>query len=329
MRHKRARYLLLIAGMLSLALARASEEDARAWLERMAQAMEQLSYQGVFVHMHDGRAETLQVVHRNEDGKIAERLMSLDGVGREIISTHNEVQCILPDKRAVLVEPRKDLNPLLTAVPTYSQKLDRYYRFRMLDTARVAGRAAQQIAVTPRDGYRYGYMLWLDKATAMPLKSQLRDEDDNIVEQILFASFTLRDDIPNSALEPAIDTGGFTWYRSEAKPHVARQNDTTLWRAVRVPEGFELQVSNRQVLVGSEFPVEHLVYSDGLASVSVFVESAESDPDPLDGLSRVGAANAYTTRVEGHQVTAVGEVPAPTVEIIAESVRPQTLDARR
>ncbi|MGH8494900.1 MAG: MucB/RseB C-terminal domain-containing protein [Gammaproteobacteria bacterium] len=329
MRLKFVRPLLLIAGTLSLAIAQASEQDARAWLERMAQAIEQLNYQGVFVHMHDGRAETLQVVHRNEDGRIAERLMSLDGVGREIVSTQNEVQCILPDRRAVLVESREQMNPLLTAVPTYSAKLDRYYRFSMLDTARVAGRVTQQIGIMPRDGYRYGYRLWLDKNTAMPLKSQLRDEDGNIVEQILFASFRLQDEIPDAALEAATDTEGFTWYRSESEGREVAQSDTTMWRAVRVPEGFDLQVSNRQVLVGSEFPVEHLVYSDGIASVSVFVESAESDPDPLDGLSRVGAANAYTTRIEGHQVTAVGEVPASTVEIIAESVRPQTLDARR
>lgn len=319
----------ILLAVCGLRLAQASETDARAWLERMAQAMDQLDYQGVFVHMHDGRAETLRVVHRNESGRIDERLVSLDGVGREIISTRNEVQCILPDKRAVLVEARSDLNPLVSAVPSYSQALDRYYHFRMMGTSRVAGRSTRNVAVLPRDGYRYGYLLWLDESTAMPLKSQLRDEDGNIVEQILFASIAFDDDIPHSALKPSIDTEGYTWYRSDDKESADDRNGTTLWRAARVPEGFELQMSSRQVLVGSKFPVEHLVYSDGLASVSVFVESAESDPDPLDGLSRVGAANAYTTRVEGHQVTAVGEVPATTVEIIAESVQPQTLDARR
>lgn len=329
MRHHRSRLLLCAICALGLPFVQAGEQDARAWLERMAQAMDELNYQGVFVHMHDGRAETLRVVHRNEDGHVSERLVSLDGVGREIISTQDEVQCILPDKRAVLVESRNDLNPLASAVPTYSQTLDRHYRFRMMGSSRVAGRATQNVAVLPRDGYRYGYLLWLDEATAMPLKSQLRDEDGNIVEQILFASIAFEDRIPRSALQPSIDTEGYTWYRADAKSRAAERTGTTLWRAARVPEGFELQLSNRQVLVGSRFPVEHLVYSDGLASVSVFVESAESDPDPLDGLSRVGAANAYTTRVEGHQVTAVGEVPASTVEIIAESVQPQTLDARR
>ncbi|HUO82939.1 MAG TPA: MucB/RseB C-terminal domain-containing protein [Gammaproteobacteria bacterium] len=329
MRHKRSRFILFATCALGLTLAQASEQDARAWLERMARAMDELNYQGVFVHMHDGRAETLRVVHRNEGGRVAERLVSLDGVGREIISTQDEVQCILPDKRAVLVETRTDLNPLVSAVPIYSQTLDRHYRLRMMGMSRVAGRPTQNVAVLPRDSYRYGYLLWLDEATAMPLKSQLRDEDGNIVEQILFASIAFGDEIPRSALQPSIDTDGYTWYRADEKSSAAARSGTTLWRAARVPEGFELQVSNRQVLFGSRFPVEHLVYSDGLASVSVFVESAESDPDPLDGLSRVGAANAYTTRVAGHQVTAVGEVPASTVEIIAESVQPQTLDARR
>jgi sigma-E factor negative regulatory protein RseB len=107
------------------------------------------------------------------------------------------------------------------------------------------------------------------------------------------------------------------------------------FRASELPPGFHLTVAGAQTLGGATLPASHLVYSDGLATVSVFVEaeqaasagpSADSShdtlaPPPLHGLSRLGSGYAFSTVVQGHQVTAVGEVPAETVEFIAHSVK--------
>ncbi|HVS25391.1 MAG TPA: sigma-E factor regulatory protein RseB domain-containing protein, partial [Gammaproteobacteria bacterium] len=121
----------------------ASADEARQWLDKMNRAVEELNYQGTFVHVLEGTIETLRITHRNEGGRSAERIESLDGVGREIIRQDNEVRCILPDRRVVLLEARKDLNPLVSSLPNYSDELEPHYALKLHATTRVANRAAQ------------------------------------------------------------------------------------------------------------------------------------------------------------------------------------------
>ena len=178
--------LVLAVGPL-LAFAQSPQD----WLARMAEAVELLNYEGTFILMQEGSVESLYIIHRHEGGKVSERIVSMDGAGREIIRHEDEVTCILPDQRSVLIEQRKDVNPLLSALPNYSDKLEQHYAVALSRRGRVAGRMTQVIRIQPRDSYRYGYRLWLDEATAMPLKSQLKDENDEIVEQILFTSIAM------------------------------------------------------------------------------------------------------------------------------------------
>ena len=184
----------------------------------------------------------------------------------------------------VLLEARKDLSPLVAALPSYSEDLEPHYELTLYATARVAKRATQMLSIKPRDEFRYGYMLWLDKATAMPLKSQLTDEKGEIVEQNLFTGIEMLESIPLDALDPTIDTTGFEWLRppestqltSEVRPEVP-------WRASSLPGGFKLSVATQSAIAGSETPVEHLVYSDGLATVSVFIEDPNTKAEVRRG----------------------------------------------
>jgi len=294
-------------------------QDAQNWLSRMSRAVEELSYQGTFLHMHGGDVETLQITHLNDDGVVSERILALDGVPREIIRHEDEVQCILPDRQTVLLEERRDVSPLVSALPSYSDELLRHYDFTLHESVRVVERQTQIVSIKPKDSFRYGYMLWLDQDTAMPLKSQLVDDQGNVLEQILFAQLEISDSIPRSALEPTIDTDGFRVFRPREEEELG-EDDLHL-RAARVPDGFQLSVETRRPIAGSEYPVEHLVYSDGLATVSVFIEDPKNEPDVASGHSRVGSANAFSLSVSGRQVTAVGEVPSRTVETIATSLR--------
>ena len=305
----------LVAGITSQPVV---AQDAQSWLARMSHAVEELDYQGTFLHMQGGDAETLQITHLNDGGLVSERILALDGVAREIIRYEDQVQCILPDLETVLLEERRDVSPLVSALPSYSDELLRHYDFTLLGDARVVERQTQIVSIKPKDGFRYGYMLWLDQETAMPLKSQLVDEQGNTLEQILFAHLEISDAIPRSALEPTINTDGFKLLRPRA---AQEQTDEHLrLRAARVPDGFQLSAATHRPIAGSEYPVEHLVYSDGLATVSVFIEDPKSDPEVAAGHSRVGSANAFSLRVSGRQVTAVGEVPSRTVETIASSL---------
>lgn len=305
--------------LLSFVGAQAPAQEARDWLERMNSAVEELNYRGTFVHvLLDGTPETLEIVHRNEDGESGERILSLDGAGREIVRKGDQVQGILPDQRIVLLESRRDVSPLVARLPSSSDELEAHYEITLGGNARVADRAVRVLEIRPRDEFRYGYRLWLDETTAMPLRSQLFDERGRVVEQIHFTAIEVPADIPAADLEATIDTTGFTTLRApEISPSAAANIS---WRAVVVPGGFKLSVATQSQMAGSDTPVEHLVYSDGLATVSVFIEARETKADVGEGFSNFGSTNAFSTTLRGRKVTAMGEVPPQTVRTIATSL---------
>ncbi|MGA2398274.1 MAG: MucB/RseB C-terminal domain-containing protein [Steroidobacteraceae bacterium] len=325
------------AGVLSICLGQrsgAAADDARAWLEKMNQALATRNYDGTFFHLSEGRVETMRIVHRVKAGRVTERLQSLDGSGREFVRNNDELTCYLPDQHTVLVEPRQDHGPFLGSLPRFGADVDEFYLIESLPASRVLGRPARVIAVNPKDQFRFGYRLWLDETTAMPLKTQLCDAHGQVIEQILFARLEMPETIADADLAPAVRTEGMRWVRQgpSSEPAAAA---LSAYRASELPPGFHLTISGAQTLGGAAVPAAHLVYSDGLATVSVFVEpeatakakantadtpSAPPEP-PMEGLARVGSGFAFSTVVQGHQVTAVGEVPAQTVEFIAHSVK--------
>lgn len=310
---------LLVAMLATASTAQAGDREARQWLERMSEALATRNYEGRFFHLRDSRSEAMRIYHRVDRGKVTERLVSLDGSGREIIRNQTEVICYLPDRRTVLVEKRTDDNTLLAAVPSYNEELEAHYNIERGPFTKALGRRTQVIMVQPRDQFRYGYRLWLDDETAMPLKSQLCDRNGNVIEQILFAELNFRDRIPADSLKPSVSGEGFRWIRQDAQPQLAA-SQIGGWGVIRLPAGFRLTAWRIQLIAGSSVPVQHLVYSDGLASVSVFIEPSDPQAQPMRGLAKVGAAFAFSRALDGHQVTAVGEVPPVTVQAIAASV---------
>ena len=188
-------------------------DDARDWLEKMNQALATRNYDGTFFHLSEGRVETMRIVHRVKAGRVTERLQSLDGSGREFVRNNDELTCYLPDQHTVLVEPRQDRGPFLGSLPQFGADVNEYYRIESLPASRVLGRAARVIAVNPKDQFRFGYRLWLDENTAMPLKTQLCDARGQVIEQILFARLDMPESIPDSDLTPAVHTEGMRWVR--------------------------------------------------------------------------------------------------------------------
>jgi len=323
-----------VAGALLTALPRYvhGADDPRDWLEKMNQALATRNYDGTFFHLSEGRVETMRIVHRVRAGRVSERLQSLDGSGREFVRNNGELTCYMPDQHMVLVEPRQDRGPFLGSLPKFGASVNDFYRIEALPATRVLGRPARAIVVNPKDQFRFGYRLWLDEKTAMPLKTQLCDSQGRVIEQIFFARLDMPENIPDSDLKPTVRTEGMRWVRQGAHQDAASPA-LSAFRASELPPGFHLTVAGAQTLGGASVPASHLVYSDGLATVSVFVEAprqpapgtlAEQNAvpvePPMQGLMRVGSGYAFSTVVQGHQVTAVGEVPAQTVEFIAQRV---------
>jgi sigma-E factor negative regulatory protein RseB len=320
MRPVSTRFAVACLLALTLSTARAQSNDARDWLERMSDALATLNYDGLFTHSTGDQTESMRIVHRVERGRSLERLVSLDGSGREIVRTREEVHAYLPDRKVVLVEPRGDDGSLLKALPTPGPKLDKYYDLAVHKGNKILGREIMVIDVRPRDTYRYGYRLWLDAETAMPLRSVVGDGAGHQVEQILFTRLEIKDRIAAKDIEPTVDATGYQWIRTGRKLVAMPQSNGL--RPMRVPPGFRLVASRLQPMPGSPVPAQHLIFSDGIAAISVFIEPASGrGPRPPEA-SSMGSANAYSMSIQGHVVTAVGEVPPATVREVASSVAP-------
>jgi sigma-E factor negative regulatory protein RseB len=199
--------LLVSTSGLTSAIA-AESAEAKLWLERMSQALATRNYDGKFFHLRGEQTETLRIIHRVDGGKISERLVSLDGSGREVIRNDSEVICYLPDRKLVLVEQRTGDGPLFGALPSYSEGLDEHYDIEAVKVSKLLGRKTQMITVKPKDEFRYGYNLWIDYETAMPLKTQLCDRDGQVIEEILFATIDLPERIPLASLQPETSAEG-------------------------------------------------------------------------------------------------------------------------
>lgn len=311
---------LLLSVAAQAAVAQDATADVKSWLDRMNVAIEQLNYRGRFVHVIDGNPEELRIVHRFADGVVGERISSSAGDGGEILRTGSGVRSVIPSKKLVVEESERSSIPVASSL-SYTNELENYYQFASFAKGSVADRETHVVSIRPRDEYRYGYLLFLDRETALPLKIEVRNEQGQVIESILFTEISVLDSIPEYAVAPSVSAEGFTWKRRLDAEF--ESTDPELWGATRLPSGFRLSLARQSLMAGSRYPVQHLVYTDGLATVSVFIAHPDSDPDIPRGFSRLGSTNAYTLTVDGRLATAIGEVPGRTVQRIATS-----LDAR-
>ena len=288
----------------------------------MAKAAQTLNYDGTFVYRNGDNTQSMRIIHRfGEDGE-RERLVALSGAAREVLRDRERVTCILPDSQSVVVAKSRPQSFPHSKLFESDDGFRRFYDMSVHKGERIAGRYTELVAVEPLDRFRYGYRLWMDRDTGLLLKSELIDEHDTIVEQLVYTNIDLPAEISDELLEPEISGAGYTWYMDD-QPAPAPNADSpgaSQWSPKWVPDGFELRDHARNSILESRDPVEHLVYSDGLASLSVFIERLDTASEPLDGLSSMGAVNAYGNMVDGYQVTVVGEVPAATVERVAMSI---------
>lgn len=298
--------------------ASAQELAPREWLNKMAAAVQTTNYEGTVIRLQNGKVEALKVAHMNSDGVIREKVIVQEGNGLEIIRNGNEVHCILPDKKSVLVEEWDDQSTLFSTLPSSDIRFGSEYDVSIVRQGRVAGRKSVLIAIRPHDEFRFGHRIWLDIATGFPLQTTLVGDDGDPIEQVKFADISLDEEIHASALAPSISTESFRWITQPRRTitHAAESP----WNASDLPNGFRVVSTHEEELSGGSAPVIHILYSDGLANVSVFVEPASGKK--IARRSRVGASNSYSVETGGYQITAVGEVPAATVEKIASSMQP-------
>ncbi len=293
-------------------------QDAATWLSRASSAARQLNYSGTIVFQHGGRVETSRLVHLNDAGGEFEKLNNLDGPAREIIRNQGEVRCYYPDAKVVRIEPRTFRNAFPSLSPQQQRSLLDFYDFRKAETARVAGIEAQAYVFEPRDGLRYGHKFWADPATGLLLKARILNELADVVEQFAFTDLVIGGRIERAAVKPTWPAVPPDWQVREIGPGDIELKDTG-WTVGKLPPGFSKIVEGFRTLRGKRYPVAHLVFSDGLVAISIFVEPTGGAPHPL-GLVQQGGTNIYMRQLDDHLVTVLGEAPVLAIRQIANTV---------
>lgn len=292
--------------------------NAADWLDRMNHALHSLDYQGRFVYQHGDTLEAMYLAHRVVDGNERERLISLTGLPREVIRDESGVVCLVGGEKTPDTGHPRTAAQLSPIQPIRPDRLSRYYAFEMGGTQRVAGRTGQGIMIRPLDDLRYGYWLLLDEASALPLAAATLEPGGRRVSQLLFTELSIgghADDVP-----PGLGSEDTTRVYSSPGPVQAAVSDET-WVFHDLPGGFT-QVRHRLRALGDhQARIEHFVFSDGLATVSVYVE-ADPKGNLRPGMSRLGGVLAVSRNIDGHQVTAVGEVPEQTLTRFLDGIAP-------
>lgn len=292
-------------------------DGAAALVVRMAEAMRTASYAGDLVYAHGGQLESMRLIHGFKDGVEYERLEFLTGEPFEIVRRGERVICVWPAERRALVDRRRG-DTLAPKPPRDLRSLPPEYTAAVTGTGRIAGRQARLVRIRGRDAYRYGYRMWIGAERNLLLRSELLDADGMVYERLMFTSVSEPGTIDPARFEPALD--GLEPMSHGDAAHGAGAIEDAPWRVRDLPPGFELLSHRRESIPGREDLVQHSVYSDGLATVSVFVEPTEKVESSMRGLSRMGAVHAFGRVLHGHQITVVGEVPETTVRRIAAGV---------
>jgi sigma-E factor negative regulatory protein RseB len=310
---------LLTVLVLALVSAPALADPAMEWVQKMSMAMRNLDYRGDFVYLHENQLESMRISHYKDENGEKERLISLNGEAREVIRDNQNLTCIWPDSRKVVVDfSRKNtFSPIF--IPEDITRLEKFYEMKLIGQDRVAGMSAVVVHIDPRDEYRYGIKFWISDESGLMLKSNLIDEDGRVVEEVMFTSLKLFDGDEKLVIDtmPKIDES-FTLVRYHSGDSSSSFAADNSWQLSAAPGGFWRESVLKRKVPGTDQFVQQMVYTDGLASLSIFIEKQTSDTST--GMSSMGAVNAYIRILNNHSVTAIGGVPAITVKQLAEAV---------
>jgi len=310
------RYLVIVFTLV--APGGAWSNEAETWLRNMHQAVETLNYDGTFVFIHENVMDTMRIIHEYNESGVRERLISLTGEAREVIRDGDVVTCIWPASKVVVVESSDSGHGLSMVIPDDIDELNVHYEFAVSGSSRIAGHSCKYVTILPKDELRYGYRFCIAEESRMLLKSEMLDATGDTIEKLMFTSIEFPASIAEDQFQASISPDGFTWHTVGSMGHHATMKPDPNWHIRKMPPGFVLSINNKRPIAASSQPVQHMIISDGVASISVFISKSTDDID--EGLTPHGVINTYAKTLRDHQITVVGEVPDNTVRMIGESI---------
>ncbi|MFV2061445.1 MAG: MucB/RseB C-terminal domain-containing protein [Gammaproteobacteria bacterium] len=299
-------------------------EVIQAWLEKMSHAGHMQNFSGTFVYGKKSDLMVMKIFHRADEFGEVERLISMDGSGKEVIRNNNLVTCVLPEKKSVVVEKSKPVSKFPPSFPTKINELN-YYSFSLKQQDNIAGHIAQKIAVIPKDSYRFGYLLWIDVKTGLLLKSLLISEKNEMIEQFMFTNLKYHDKLDDNLFKPSVEGKKYSWFQAKDNSTAkVKAGSFKGWEFVNLPPGYKVNLKRDHTMPRAKSPLMHFVITDGLATVSVYIENHRSENSDLIGGTSMGAVNAYGRHLNEFHVTAVGEAPMVAIKMICDATRLKT-----
>lgn len=279
--------------------------EAANLLQRISDASRRMAYEGVFVFRHGGSAQTLMVSNRPSGTSVESRLMTMDGSQREVRCSQQSSVTLVVNGTQLRLEKRLNKRHFPDLLPVSAAPLASWYAVRPGTQDRVAGKDCNNVEITPRDIYRWGYVLCIDRSTGFPLRAVMTNGNGQPLMQYSFAEIKL---------------GSMPKAENRSMPHIpeaARPVDNDSIEIGGLPPGFSRIAAVRRQLPNHSGEVEHWVFSDGLTHVSLFLEPARLPVEAIKGQSKQGMINMIKRQVGGLQATILGEAPWATVESIA------------
>jgi sigma-E factor negative regulatory protein RseB len=315
--------LMAISALPAPALAQVTaKEPARSlteWLTRMHEASRQRAYQGTLVVSAGATMSASRIWHVCDGSQQMERVETLTGAPRTTIRRNSDVVTFAPDSKTAWVEKRESLGLFPEMLRMPGNAIPDHYDVRETGTDRVAGHQADRLEIVPRDALRFGYRIWAEQKTGLVMKMQTLGEQGAVMEQVAFSELDLNAPVRMDALKRQMgDTRGYEIHKSTMKKTTAEAEG---WRLKEVVPGFASMSCHTRGAPGAAEPASmQWVFSDGLASVSLFVEALDPQRHGAEKTAAVGATHSFAQRLDGYWITALGEVPVATLRRFAQSL---------
>ncbi|MBI1965319.1 MAG: MucB/RseB C-terminal domain-containing protein [Betaproteobacteria bacterium] len=286
----------------------------------MASASHRFNYTGTFIYRYgNNQAETSRIAHYvNSAGGEFEKLETLDGVPREVIRTNDQVTCYLPSTKTVIIEKRSGQR-FPAMLPEQLGPVTDNYTVRVAGIDRVAGYDCQVIVLEPRDKLRYGHQFCAETKSGLPLRARTLSDKNEPLESFAFTQLRIGGSFNRDRVKSHYAAKSQNWKVDRSALVITEVQSETGWVLTQQPNGFRKLTELKRSIAGRAANVSHIVFSDGLAAVSVFIEPLPKIP-PQQNLSHQGSVNIYTRLTADYMVTALGEAPAVTVMQIANSL---------
>lgn len=278
--------------------------------------MQVLNYQGTVAFFKNDKLETMKYFHAAKNGQEQERLLSLNSPLREVVRYTGRVRCQFNDNRQIVVDHRPYETSFLIDMPKNLDDLTDIYRFELEGEEDVAMLPSYVISIKSNDKYRYDRKVWVEKKNFLPLKVAVFDFSGVILEQIIFTEQQVTKQLSFVDFKLP-DIPGTTSQEQQSSQNLSL--DQAAFEVTYMPPGFKKIFFNRRPMHNFDQVVDHLVLSDGFASVSVYLENQTSSMPA--GVQSAGAVNSFSRMLDDYSITVMGEVPAATLEMIAEGVK--------